>query len=216
MIGLKFGRLTVVNFHSKIKYKTKWNCICECGNIHTVEQNSLKRGTTKSCGCLHKEQVALMGKAKKVHGMINSSEYGSWQAMKYRCLNKNNPRYPEYGGNSINICKAWLDSFEIFFKDMGLKPTKEHSIDRIDNNANYSCGKCEQCIKNQWTMNCRWATKIEQANNQKSNVKVINTETNEIFDTIVNAAKSVGIKKGILYHQLKGTTRNKTKLKLLI
>jgi hypothetical protein len=55
---------------------------------------------------------------------------------------------------------------------MGLPPSPSHSIDRKDNDGNYSCGRCKQCRRNGWTMNCRWATWRQQQNNRRSNVYV--------------------------------------------
>lgn len=67
------------------------------------------------------------------------------------------------------MCRGWSLSFSQFFGDMGMKPTPQHSIDRIDNDAHYSCGHCQQCKENGWFMNCRWATSDEQSSNRRSN-----------------------------------------------
>lgn len=75
--------------------------------------------------------------------------------MKMRCYNPENPKYPNYGGRGINVCDRWLNSFENFLEDMGEKPSEEYSIDRINNDGNYEPG------------NFRWATPVEQANNQR-------------------------------------------------
>jgi hypothetical protein len=73
--------------------------------------------------------------------------------MKRRCYDKNFARYANYGGRGIKVCHRWLNSFEAFHEDMGPRPSRKHTIDRINVEGDYEPG------------NCRWATPPEQARN---------------------------------------------------
>jgi len=97
---------------------------------------------------------------RTTHGMNKTPEHRVWCKIKHRCYNKNNQGYKNYGGRGIRVCKRWLESFEAFYEDMGDKPSDKHSIDRIDNDGDYTPD------------NCRWATKMEQMQNTRVAIKV--------------------------------------------
>lgn len=91
---------------------------------------------------------------------IRTPEYDAWSTMKYRCNCATSASYRNYGGRGIRVCDEWNRSFKAFLRDVGPRPSKEHSIDRINNSGNYEPG------------NVRWATKAEQGRNRRTNVMV--------------------------------------------
>lgn len=85
----------------------------------------------------------------------HTPEYGAWRAAKSRCTRTTDPQFIHYGARGIRMCDAWTVSFEAFLADMGDRPSKNHSLDRIDPNGGYEPG------------NCRWATALEQAHSKR-------------------------------------------------
>lgn len=150
---MKYGKLTFLNVAGKSKDKhILWNMVCDCGQQDIFVASRVRNNNRIQCKpCSLKD----IGKANTKHGMKKSSEYSSWCAMKKRCLNKNDKDYVRYGGNGINICAQWIDSFEAFYKDMGKKPFG-FSIDRIDNTKGYT------------KENCKWSSRNEQQRNKST------------------------------------------------
>lgn len=168
LTGRVFSRLTVLRRAGSAKHGTSvWECRCVCGASVKVRSDVLRAGTTRSCGCLQLEGLRVRirelhsrsAHVHKKHGAAprsgSSSEYQSWLHLKQRCGNHKHRAYKYYGGRGITVCDRWKNSFEAFLADMGPKPSLRHSIDRINNDGNYEPG------------NCRWATKVEQRQNQR-------------------------------------------------
>lgn len=165
--GAKFGFLTAIEPASF--RPTKWKCICECGNYHVVQVSLLNAGRVRSCGCSSTKlwmmattpeqrrqkdyNWKLKGCSKKFKG-----EYYSWKGMIYRCGKQSSKAYKYYGARGISVCDRWQQSFLNFMEDMGPRPSKDHSIDRIDNNGNYEPG------------NCRWADDTTQSYNKRNTI----------------------------------------------
>lgn len=159
IIGNRYGRLTIVEASAKQGGDSMWIASCDCGRTKIVSwrslRNSLARGSRPSCGCVNREICEQNGKASATHRQTGWPEYAAWANMKDRCGNPSAVAFPHYGGRGIAVCAEWMESFETFFKDMGTKPSSEHSLHRIENSLGYS------------KSNCKWATPLEQASNRR-------------------------------------------------
>lgn len=179
MIGSVYGWLTIKRFGGYIiqengTYGTSYVvCECKCGKEVLAGYYHVKKGNWLSCGCMKIERHPRLK-----HGATRDKPkiYTTWKGIRKRCYCTTDDSYCRYGGKGIVMCLGWhnsIDGFINFRKDMGEPPSYEHSIDRIDSTGNYSCGKCPECEKNGWTMNCRWADKYTQARNKSNNRYIV-------------------------------------------
>lgn len=140
--------------------------ICECGTQKDYVYDLVKRGQTRSCGCL-KIDTLREGKHAQKHGLKGHRLYSIYHAMKDRCYYPKNNRYPVYGGRGITVCDEWKMSFMAFYNwamNNGYRP--DLTIERDDPNGNYTPD------------NCRWATTKEQARNKTNSLRI------EAFGTV--------------------------------
>lgn len=162
--GQRFGRLVAIKPVSTDKYgQVEWFCQCDCGNGCVTIVNRLRKGKTRSCGCLKDEGNNCR------HGMAYSRLWRIYSQMKGRCYRESHKRYQDYGGRGITICDEWLgdNGFERFIEwSYSNGYSANLTIDRIDNDKGY------------FPDNCRWADRKTQGRNTRRNhLMTLNGET---------------------------------------
>lgn len=162
LTGQVFERLIVSHLdHIDKLGQSFWSCICNCGNTITVMSGSLKKGNTKSCGCLRQETQL---KQHFIHGLSESRIFSIWTNIMTRCYNKNNPSYPYYGGRGITVCSEW-HIFNNFYADEG-QAYKDHVAEFGEKNT--TADRFPSVNGNYEKSNFRWATMSEQARGKRN------------------------------------------------
>lgn len=141
----------------------RWVCRCSCNRRITIPQFYLVRPEHPKthCGC-QKKVAAPFRRERSIFYMMHR-----------RCYNPTHVAYSHYGGATppIGVCDSWNKdivgnetAWENFIRDMGVAPSKGHTLDRINPYKGYGW---QPGPDGQPVLNCRWATATEQMNNQK-------------------------------------------------
>lgn len=201
IIGKTFGYLTVKEHNrelSKLKNKTYYTCLCHCGKVKDIRKDLLIRNFVKSCGCMQFIRVfcckscgvsfSKENKAKESNRCVFCESIAKHlRCMKNRCYNSKAARYIHYGAKGIAICDSWMKNTEAFIQwSLNSNYAEGLTIDRINNSLGY------------FPENCRWVTKLEQAQNMTTNVLNLELakkikEQYKIDKTVSKTAKSLNI-----------------------
>lgn len=156
MTGQRYGLLTVIGRAERPGSKRAWwSCRCDCGRETVTMGKYLRRGDTRSCGCVqrhYRKHHVRPGHGGAIRGLTR--EYRSWRDMKERCYNPKKRNYRWYGALGVTVCDRWRKSYPAFIADMGPCPPG-HSLDRIDPFGQYT------------PENCRWADWPTQCSNKR-------------------------------------------------
>ena len=185
LLGQRFGRLVVQAREANDRFgKSRWHCRCDCGKEITTRANTLKKGETQSCGCLHAETVKVN---RRTHGAARTPLYRVWSVAKGRCHNPKDAKYRWYGARGIVMCARWLTSFADFRADMGPRPSGG-TLKRRDNNGPYA------------PENCYWATRFQQGRNRRDNVTIV---WQGKAQTLGAWAEESGLPESMLYYRIR-------------
>lgn len=197
LIGKVFGKLTVLDLHSRYKScENTWLCLCECGKEKVVRTGKLNSGWVTSCGCdIFYDENGIRKTNPPPHLPTDTPEYQLWSGIKMRCK-----KLKRYTDRRITMLEEWENSYDSFLNylitTIGLKPAKEYALDRIDNNQGYIRG------------NLRWTT-VKENNRNKRNTRYISY--NGKTQSVGAWAEEIGVDPDTLYFRLnKGWSIEKT------
>jgi len=166
LTGQRFGRLTVLDRASNdAGGRARWRVRCDCGEERTVWGQALRRGGTRSCGCLSAEVATARLQTDPrcdpiTHGLSGTPEYQALKNARQRCTSPTNPYFADYGGRGIDfrLPAAIGEATALLIAAIGRRPAGM-TLDRIDNDGHYEIG------------NLRWATRTQQQRNRRRDAR---------------------------------------------
>ena len=185
--GQKYGLLTAIR---PVGYNNGfiWECKCDCGGVTKVALRNLTNGHIKSCGCMWHPKGTIRNFK---HGLGRTRIYKIYSGMLYRCTEEGDLT-GNYYKRGIRVCNEWQgNNGAINFYNWAISSgyNDDLTLDRIDNNGDYSPD------------NCRWTTMLVQANNKRNNHFL---EFNGEKKTISQWSRETGISGTTILARLKG------------
>jgi hypothetical protein len=133
--------------------------LCECGVEFEVDKHDFVSGRSRNCGCVRREKMRRIGKARRKHGGRQTRTWEAWKSMMRRCTNPRDRDWLIYGGRGIKVCEPWKD-FATFFAEVGLPPSPAHTFGRLNEDGHFE------------PRNCKWETQSERRLRKDSAVVV--------------------------------------------
>lgn len=164
-----------------------------CDNNFKSFPSDVKNGKIVQC------RICRIKKRTK-HGLSKTPLYQVWADMKDRCYNINNKRYKDYGDRGISVCDEWKNfkNFALFAFSSGYN--QELTIDRKDNDGNYTENNCRwvdlttqnqnnRLIRSSNTSGYRGVSKDKRSGKYRSRIQVNGKEINlGLFKTKIEAS----------------------------
>lgn len=185
LTGQRFGILSVISVAGRSSEgRVKWLCKCECGVRKEIVGKSLRSGLAKSCGC---GVLKATRERSTTHGLSKHPLHGVLKNIRDRCRNPKNQDYHSYGGRGIKCCFSGLPEFVEWALSAGWAPGL--TVDRVDNDGNYSVGNCRIATRHTQSRNTR-RNRLVQVNGRQLCFKDAAAELGVIYSVAMERLKN--------------------------